>query len=139
MLNPFKTRCVYFKIEPSETWAHANESMILKIFYLYGFVRWTKCIWWLYNLTICSFINFLSLQLNDILQSEIKQNYLQFKKITFITAIADNKIMCIICICGYCAPQLSLLLKLNTYFLQLDSLFSWNSQRKRKKLTNNYI
>ena len=25
---------------------HASESMILKMSYLYGFIRWTKCIWW---------------------------------------------------------------------------------------------
>ena len=48
-----------------------------------------------------------------------------------------------VCVCnwggGYCTPHFTLLFKLNTYFLQFDFLFSWNSQCKRKKLINNYI
>ena len=32
------------------------------------------------KLTNCSFINLLRLQLNEFPQSEIKQNYLQFKR-----------------------------------------------------------
>ena len=32
--------------ELSEKGTHSNKSMMLKMFYLQGFVRWTKCIWW---------------------------------------------------------------------------------------------
>ena len=32
----------YFQIEPGGKKTHANESMMLKMFYLSGFVRWTK-------------------------------------------------------------------------------------------------
>ena len=35
----------YCQIEPSKKRSHPNESMILKMFYLYRFVRWTKCTW----------------------------------------------------------------------------------------------
>ena len=44
-----------------------------------------------------------------------------------------------VCLEVMCPPthtHFSLLYKLNTYFLQLGSLFSWHSQRKRKKLIN---
>ena len=34
------------QIEWSEKGKHTNESMTLKMFYLCGFVWWTKCIWW---------------------------------------------------------------------------------------------
>ena len=33
------TEIQYFHIEPSEKGTHANESMMIKIFYLDGFVR----------------------------------------------------------------------------------------------------
>ena len=46
---------------------------MFNMFYLYGFVRWTKYIWWARIIIICSFISFWSLQLNEFLQWEIKQ------------------------------------------------------------------
>ena len=39
------TKTQSLQIEPSEKRTHTNESVMLKMFYLYGFVRWTKCIW----------------------------------------------------------------------------------------------
>ena len=36
------TEIHYFGIEPSEEETHGNESIMLKMFYLCGFVRWTK-------------------------------------------------------------------------------------------------
>ena len=66
------TKIQHLHIEPSETQTHTKWSMMLKMIYLYGFVRWTKCIWWTLEKTIiCSFISFLRLQLNELLQSEI--------------------------------------------------------------------
>ena len=40
------TKNQYLQTEPSENGMYTDESMMLKISYLYGFVRWTKCIWW---------------------------------------------------------------------------------------------
>ena len=47
----------------------------------------------LYKIIICSFISFLSLQLNEFLQSEIKQKLSSDQKITCINAIADKDIV----------------------------------------------
>ena len=40
------TEIQYLQIETNEKGTHANENMMLKMFYLYGFLRWTKYIWW---------------------------------------------------------------------------------------------
>ena len=48
-----------------------------------------------WKIIICSFISFLSLQLNEFLQSEKKQN----------PAIADKKIISVFCVFGVlCSP-----------------------------------
>ena len=60
-------------IEPSEKETHANESMMLKMFYLYEFVGWTKCIWWAIKMIVCSIIVFWILQVKNLIPSEIKQ------------------------------------------------------------------
>ena len=94
---------------------NTNESMMLKMFYLYGFVRWTNYIWWaIDNNYICSFISFLSLQLNEFLQPEIKQTLSSFQKITCITAIAEE----------YFAAYVSLLFKL--IVSSALPIFPWN-------------
>ena len=52
MLYLFKTRCVFINrnsvFADWTKWkgADSNESMMLKMFYLFGFVRWTKYTWW---------------------------------------------------------------------------------------------
>ena len=45
----------------------------------------------LQKITICSFISFLRLQLNEFPQSEIKQKLSSVQKVICITAIADKK------------------------------------------------
>ena len=82
----------------------------------------------LWKIIICWFISFLSLQLNEFLQSEIKQKLSSVQKITCITAIADNKIISVVYVSWVpCSPpQIK-------FFLQLGTIFSWNSQQKRKK------
>ena len=40
------TKNQYLQIEPGQKGTHTNENMMLKIFYLYGFLRGTKCTWW---------------------------------------------------------------------------------------------
>ena len=40
------TEIQYLQIKPGEKRTHTSESMMLKMFYLYEFFRWTKYIWW---------------------------------------------------------------------------------------------
>ena len=40
------TKIQYWQIELSEKWTHGSESRLLKEFYVYRFIRWTKHIWW---------------------------------------------------------------------------------------------
>ena len=79
------------------------------------------------------------MQLNEFLQSEIKQKLSSVQQITSITAIADKKIIGIFCASGeYCALHFSLLLKLNTFFS--FALFSPRTHNGEEiKLTNNYL
>ena len=52
MLDLFKTCCVFinknsvFAIKPRGKGTHTNEIMMVKMFYLYWFARWTNSIWW---------------------------------------------------------------------------------------------
>ena len=62
---------------------------MLKMFYLCGFFRCTVNLMG-YRKIIRSLIRFLSLYLNEFLQSEMKQKLSSVQKITFITAIADK-------------------------------------------------
>ena len=87
-------------IEPSEKGTHAIESMMLKMFYLCGFVRWTKCIWWAIENSICSFISFwVCCWMNFkkwLFKNKITNSSIQ--KITCITAIADTKMISMFCV-----------------------------------------
>ena len=80
-------------------------------------------------------------QLNEFLQSEIKQKLSAVKKITWITAIADKKIISIFCVSGilYSPPPPShLLFKANGFFNL--ALFSPGIHNGReKKLTNIFM
>ena len=40
------TEIQYLQIELSAQGMHTNEKIMLKMFYLYRFITWTKCIWW---------------------------------------------------------------------------------------------
>ena len=137
MLSLFKTRCVFIKIqylqiEPSEKGTYTSESMILQIFYLNGFVRWTKCIWWAIennNLLVYKLFEFA---VEWFQQSEIKQKLSLVQKITCITAIANKKIISVFCVSGVlCSPPQSAVQI--RQFPQLGSIFSCNRKRKRKK------
>ena len=81
----------------------------------------------LQKIIICLFISFLKLQVNEFLQSEIKQKLSSVQKITCITAIVNKKIILCSVYLGYCVPRLNQLFKLKS--LQLVSIFSWNPQR----------
>ena len=82
----------------------------------------------LWKIIICSFISFLSLQFSEFLQSEITQNYLQFKKWLSLLQLLIRKNK----------PHLSLLFKSNSFFSL--ALFSPGIHNEREhKLTNNYM
>ena len=40
------TEIHYLQIEPSDKGTYDNGSMMLKMFYLHGFVKWAKCVPW---------------------------------------------------------------------------------------------
>ena len=84
------------------------------------------------KITICSFISFLSLQLNEYLQPEIKQKPSSVQKITCVTAIANKRTISVFCVSGVlCSlPQSAVQIK---QFPHLVSIFSWNQKPKRKK------
>ena len=52
------TKIQYLQIEPSEKRTHTNENMMLKMFFLYGFVRWGNSIWWAIENTYLLFYKF---------------------------------------------------------------------------------
>ena len=60
---------------------------------------------WLQKRTICSFISSLSVQLNEFLQSEIKQKLSSIQKITRNTTITHKKIISVFCVSEvFCSP-----------------------------------
>ena len=77
----------------------------------------------------CSFISFLSLQFNELLQSEIKQKLSSVQKITCITELLA--LLALLLAERYCAPHLSLLLHL----IDSSTLFYFllKSTREEKK------
>ena len=52
----------------------------------------------LQKITICSYASFLSLRVNEFLQSEIKQKLSSVQRITYITATAGKKITSVFCV-----------------------------------------
>ena len=69
------------------------------MFYPYGFVRRTKCICWAIGNNYLIVITFLSLQLNEFMESDIKQK-LSLVQITCVTATAHKKIISLFCVSG---------------------------------------
>ena len=68
---------------------------------------------------ICSFISFLSLQLNEFLQSEIEQKLSSIQKFTCVTAIANKKITRVFSVSGllYSLPQSAVEIKVSLAWL----------------------
>ena len=144
MLNLFKTRCVFtqnkiiiFRLSQMK-WEHIS----MKVWCL-------KCLSvrirqmnkvHLMGYRILLFARLLAFWVCSWMSSiRNKAELSSIQKRTFITAITDKKIISVFCVWGYFAPHFSLLLKLNSDYLQLDSLFFWNSQHQSKKLISNYI
>ena len=74
--------------------------MMLKMFYLCGFVRWTKCIWWAienYYLLVYLLFEFAAEWFRAVRN---KAELSPVLKITCITAIADKKIISVFCVSG---------------------------------------
>ena len=131
--SPTLTTIQYLQIDPSRKGTHTKEIMMLRMFFfLYRFVRWTKCIWWAIE-------SFLSLQMNEFLQSEIKQKLFPVLKFSWIAAVADKKILVVFCVSAVlCSPCISLLFKLKSssawfYFLLGSTV------EEKKRLTNSFV
>ena len=131
--SPTLTTIQYLQIDPSRKGTHTKEIMMLRMFFfLYRFVRWTKCIWWAIE-------SFLSLQMNEFLQSEIKQKLFPVLKFSWIPAVADKKILVVFCVSAVlCSPCISLLFKLKSssawfYFLLGSTV------EEKKRLTNSFV
>ena len=79
--------------------------------------------------------------MNEFLQSEIKQKLASVPKIICITAIADKKIISVICVSG--APHFSLLFKLVSpawvYFLLEHITEEKKSKSKIVKYVEKYV
>ena len=110
MLN----RIQYLQTEPSEKVAHLNESMMLKMFYLYGFVRWTKCIWWTGENNYLLDYMLFEFAVEWIPATRIKQKYSSIQKTTCTTTIGDKKIISLFCVSGVLS-SLPLLFRLNSF------------------------
>ena len=84
------------------------------------------------KITIYSFISFLSLQSNKLLQqSEIKQKLSSVQKMNCITGIANKKVISVFYVSGVLCSWLQSAIQ-TKYFLQFDSIFLWKLQRRRK-------
>ena len=126
------TEIQYLQVEPCEKGTHTNESMMLKIFTYLDSPNEQSAFERLQKIIICSFTGFLSLQLNEFLQSKSKQKLSSVQRIACITVFADEKMLNIFCVSQvlYFPSQSALQIK---QFLQCVSIFSWNPQGKRKK------
>ena len=90
------TQTQYLQIEPSGKGAHTNDRISLKCFICTDSSDEQNTFNGLCKISICSFIRFLNLQLNEFLQSEIKQKLSSAQKITCITTIADKNIISVV-------------------------------------------
>ena len=73
---------------------------MLKMFYLHGFIRWTKCIWCVIenNYLLVNRIFEFAVEFHE---SNIKQTLSPVQKITCITATGDKKIIIsLFCVSG---------------------------------------
>ena len=86
------TEIQYLQIEPNGKRTHAMESKMLKMFYLYGFVWWTKCICWAIENNYLLFYKLIEFAVEWIPATEIKQKLSSVQNITCITAIVHKKI-----------------------------------------------
>ena len=129
------TKIQYLQIEPSTKGTHISESMMLKMFYLYGFIRWTKCIWWaiknnyllIYQILVRSWMNSCS--------QKWSRNYLQLEKSLALMKLSIKKYLVY---SVYCARPLGLLFKLSSFF-NLALFSQWIHNVKQKKLTSSYM
>ena len=95
------TKILYLQIQPSEKGIRTNGSIMLSMFYLYGFFRWRKCMWLTieYNYLLVHklfefAVEWISANINKveiIFGSKYPWHYC-------ITSVNDKKIIIIICI-----------------------------------------
>ena len=117
------TEVQYLQVEPCEKGTHTNESMMLKMFTYSDSPDEQSAFERLQKIIICSFIGFLSLQLNEFLQSKIKQKLSSVQRITCTTAFADEKILNVFCVSQvlYSPPQSALQIKQFLLYFLLES------------------
>ena len=87
------TEIQYFQIEPSDTGTLTIEIGSLECFIFKDLSDEQTSFDELDKIIISSFISFLSLQLNEFLQSEINKKLSSVRKITYIVAIVDKEIV----------------------------------------------
>ena len=109
MLDLFKTRCVFiFKNSVSADWTkwkgnackRTNESLMFKMFYLYGFFRWTKCIWWAIENNYLLIYKVFEFEVGWVSAVRISRNYLHFRKSLALLKLLLRNSKCILCIWG---------------------------------------
>ena len=74
--------------------------MILKMFYLYGFVRWIKCIRWAIENNCLLVYKLFEFAIERIPLIKNKAELSSVQKIPCITPIADKKILSVLCVSG---------------------------------------
>ena len=70
------------------------------MFYLYGFVRWTKYIWWAIENSYLLVYKLFEFAVEWIHEIRNKAKLSPVQKITYITAIAYEKVMGVFCVSG---------------------------------------
>ena len=79
--------------------------MMIKMFYLHGFVRWTKCIWWAIENCYIFVYKLLEFAVEWISITRIKQELSSVQKIICIITITDKKMISVFCVSGVlCFP-----------------------------------
>ena len=100
--------------------------------YLYGFVRWRKCIWWTIENNYLPVYKLFEFAVEWIPLIRNKEVLSSVQKFTFITAIADKKITMVYCVfCVFCISYLNLQFRLNSFFSL--ALFSPGIHNGREK------
>ena len=107
------TEIHYLQIEPGGKGTHVNESMMLKMFYLYEFVRWAKCIWWTIVNNYFLVYKLFELAVEWIPLIRIKKKLFLAHKIIYITAVADKKMISVFSVSEvlYSQPQSTIQIK----------------------------
>ena len=82
--------------------------MMLGMFFLFGFARWTKCIWWAVENNYLNIYKLFEFAVEWIPAIRNKPKLSWFQKISCITAITDKKMISVFCTSAIlCSPPQS--------------------------------